>query len=55
MHIPYDFVSLKQKVATGDQIEAPRAISTLTKHVDALELKVMELERKLEALEKKAS
>ena len=55
MLIPYDFVSLKQKVSTGDNLEVPRAVATLTRHVDALELKIMELEKKIQALEQKAS
>lgn len=49
MLIPYDFVSLKQKMAAGDSVEILRAISTLVKHIDSLELKVMELERKIES------
>lgn len=51
MLIPYDFVSLKQKMATGDQVEVLRALSTLVRHVDNLELKVIELERKLQTVE----
>jgi len=55
MLVPYDLVSLKQKVSTGDSLDVPRAISTLVRHIDQLELKVMELERKLQALENKSS
>ena len=55
MIISYEMPVLRMKLNSADPIEAPRAIYTLLRHIDALEEKVLELEKEVRELQSKGA
>lgn len=54
MIVSYEMPVLRMKLNSSDPIEAPRAIYTLLRHIDALEEKMAELEKMVKELQQKA-
>jgi hypothetical protein len=48
---PYEMTVLRAKLNSGDPVDPPRAIYTLSRHIDNLERRLAEIEKSISELQ----